>query len=332
MLIHLEKLEKYVISEDYNIEAKHLISAFSSKEKIEYIFDNSKIPANPLSNQYIAALTKSFQSHYGFELNPNDIWLIIVQNLAIHINQNSDKFRDKMVDFEGKKLITINDDSLILGNEANDWSVVLKAFESAIKTNIKDTEIADTIITEFSNSNEIDLTCFRVSLMDICQSYFDFKVRTMCGIPDIDIVGTKEDWIKIIENVAYLAPIFELTSWAKKIIPILTKIVETYDNVVDIPFFKSMYKHNSGSGSSEVTGWINEFFVYQYTNNKIVERTSNSVSTGDFISSVSSVPFIWEYYGKSFAMNFYSGMLGFEVDEAKSLIRIKKNFAITYKD
>lgn len=332
MLVHIENLPISLIPESNAFNLENAISTFAKGEVIEYLSDHSPLFIEPVNNQYIAGLTAAFECHYNFELNPNDIWLIIIQNLAIHINQNSEKFRDVMVSFEDKKTLTIIHNALVKGDSNNDWSILFPKFAEAIKQNLKNPVIAEKIVTHFSNSEAIDITNFSIALMDICQSYFDYRVFTRCGIPNIDIVGTKEDWQEIVNNISYLLPIFELDGWLSRLTPVLNKIIATFDGDIDVSFFRSMYKYNSMSGGAFTTGWINEFFIYTDKVGKIEMITNNSmISTSSFISSISRVPFIWDYYGTIYKMNFYSGIVGFDVDNANSIIRMKKSFAITYQ-
>src|ERR1700761_3812897 len=97
-------------------------------------------------NQYIAGL------HYAFVLNPDDIWLLILQGLSIHINQNSEKYRDVLVDFQGKKEIVVRHDGLVKGNDNNTWNEVFPVFEEAISGLIKDANIAKHIVPNFSTT------------------------------------------------------------------------------------------------------------------------------------------------------------------------------------
>lgn len=107
----------------------------SSEQRItEKYLKGSKLEywhkANPMAfdddfqNQYIAALHHAFAEHYGFVLNPDDIWLLILQGLSIHINQNAEKYRDTLVDFQGKKEIRVRHDGLVQGNPDNTWQEV----------------------------------------------------------------------------------------------------------------------------------------------------------------------------------------------------------------
>lgn len=46
--------------------------------------------------------------HYPIRLKPDDIWLLIIQAFSNHININSEELRNKFVNFNGKKLLSID--------------------------------------------------------------------------------------------------------------------------------------------------------------------------------------------------------------------------------
>ena len=322
---------------DYNFRTLNpadIAKVYSKDEKIEFIHDKSSFfVGGGFQNGFVGSVHAAFSNHVDFVLNPNDIWLVIAQNISAHINANAEKFRSTIVDFEGKQTITIDHDGLVMGNDANTWHHVFPEFQKAIASLIKDSSVADRMVPEFSNSTPIELNCFRIALMDMCKNYFDYRVRTRCGIPNIYIDGTKADWEKIVDNINYLLPKFELSFWLPKLTNILNKIISTFDGDVDTRFYSSFYKYQSMSGGDTVDGWITDLFIYISDESAGIipkkDTLYSAMGTDNFISSVSVVPFIWEYYGTNYNMNFYSGILGFDIVDG--VIRTKKNFFITYR-
>lgn len=46
----------------------------------------------------------------------------------------------------------------------------------------------------FSNTTEIEDIAQKITIMDICKNYFDYKCSTECGFPEITLEGTEADW------------------------------------------------------------------------------------------------------------------------------------------
>ena len=346
----VEEMVKIQISDDVTLAKELPVSSgvritekYLKGSKLEWynksfdlVFDDD------FQNQYIAALHTAFANHHPFVVNPDDLWMLILQGLSIHVNQNSEKFRNLLVDFDGKKEIVVRHDGLIMGDEDNTWSAVFPIFESKITEAIKDENIAKLIVPSFSTTNEIDKTCFRIALMDITKSYFSYVVMTKCGIPIVYIDGDKQDWQKMLESINTLLPQFELSDWAKELSTIIINIINTYEGDVNKDFFQNIYKYQDMSGGDIITGWINDFFPYIVKpswkgEDKIVKKITmtvgyraGSLKSANFPSSISSVPFIWDYHGVKHDMNFFAGICGFNETE-EGAIRPRKNFFIAYK-
>ena len=324
-------------------DSRRITEKYLKGAKLEYYHDSMPMAFDDaFQNQYIGALHNAFAEHYAFVLNPDDIWLLILQGLSIHINQNAEKYRDVLVDFQGKKEIVVEHHGLVKGSPDNTWDFVFPIFQEKISELIKDSSIADRIVPNFSTSTDIDKTCFRISLMDITKSYFTFVVFTRCGIPTVYVDGTKEDWLTILGSINELLPKFGMEEWATQLSDIICRIVTVYDGNIDIPFFENIYKYESHSGGDAVTGWINDFFPYIVSDRgeeiikKVVTTEGNyfkpagSLSTANFPSSICSVPFVWDYFGTKYNMNFYAGFCGFDESQMDA-IRPRKNFFIAYK-
>ena len=66
-------------------------------------------------------------------------------------------------------------------------------------------------------------------------------------------------------------------------------------------------------------------------NNKIISKSDknrNVLRTEEYTSSICSVPFIWDYLGTKYDMNFYAGFSGFKNEN--NAIRPVKNYFIGY--
>jgi hypothetical protein len=116
-----------------------------------------------------------------------------------------------------------------------------------------------------------------VTTMAASQFYHGYEADTMCGIPEIQITGTVEDWRLLrvfIRNLATLDPEV-LKPWTDRMDAHLARfeaavvtggnitISETEDDAKSCEFWSSIFKYHSQSGDSEKwSGWITDFFLY----------------------------------------------------------------------
>ena len=54
--------------------------------------------------------------------------------------------------------------------------------------------VAELVCPPFSNTTAVEDIAQKITIMDICKNYFDYKCMTMCGFPEISLEGTEADW------------------------------------------------------------------------------------------------------------------------------------------
>lgn len=311
--------------------------------KLESLAQKEVLLGETSFHPFVNTLHLAYAHHYPMTISPDMIWLLIAQGFANHVNQNGEELRDYFVDFQGKKLININAPTFSKGNENNDWPGIFYRFSEKIEENTG-AELLDLITGDFSTTGPIEKAAFQITLMDAMKSYFLYSVTTMCGIPEITLEGTVEDWKLIEEKTKELAQ-YDLEWWTDELLPVLQKMTDTAAGNPDFDFWNSIYKWNSvGSGSPYITGWILKFFPYTETKgvlsqfvglNKKDEKSGISYSltarTDNFTSGISEVDFIWNYYSTFFQMELLAGFVGFQQDPKTLSLRPEISWAVIDK-
>jgi hypothetical protein len=57
----------------------------------------------------------------------------------------------------------------------------------------------------FSTTGIIESTAFKISLMETMKGYFKYVFVLACGIPEITLEGTEEDYVSIVARIDRLA-------------------------------------------------------------------------------------------------------------------------------
>lgn len=281
-------------------------------------------------NSFVDAVHESYARHYPLTLSPDDIWLTIAQGFALHINADPEKYRKQFVQHEGKiELINFNDYKK--GSPDNDWTKSFSFFSSEIKKHIGKKH--NLIASDFSTTGKIELAASEVTLMDVMKSYFDYREMTLCGIPELTLLGTVEDWKKI-KNKAQALSEYDLSWWTDDLIPVLDNFILAASGNPDIKFFNEFYKINGGSGGPTISGWINRLFPYNKKNkrnkglNYWKKEVWHEMHTSDYPSGLASAPFIWNYYGQKYNMDYLAGFVGVYQDEETLSVRPSIGWAV----
>jgi hypothetical protein len=311
---------------------------------------HGRLVANVLAHPVIVAMHRAFTQHRPLHLSPDMIWLLICQGVAHHVNVHAEDLRSRFVRHEGKANIVVRRDDFIKGSPENPWGEVIDEFSTRVREHIGSSH--DLFVPRFSTTDPTERIASEIVLLDAVQSYFEYVLRTLCGIPAITLEGTAEDWQDLADRAQAFAE-FDLEWWLKPLEPILDAFVAAARGKVRRAFWESIYKFGSFSGGAAITGWITAFFPYfkdeqgnpTKKNPWLAEGGAKlkllmtgewdrerfdlgGPSPGAFPSGLARAPFVWEYLKQKFDMEFLGGFVGVAQDPATLALRPEIGWAI----
>ena len=151
--------------------------------------DTDIVKTNPPKTcSFITSSLKAWFDHYPFRFRAEHIWLLILQAVAIHVDQNAEKLRNKYVTHEGKKKLLVK---VSRNPSYEEWIRVVQNFAAQIdKNTVKDT--CEIFACDFSGSTLTEKIATKVTIMDICKNYFEYGIMDGCGFPEITLDGNKQ--------------------------------------------------------------------------------------------------------------------------------------------
>jgi hypothetical protein len=210
------------------------------------------------ANALAQAAHDAFYLHQPLVLTPDTVWLCIAQGFAQHVALNAEALRHRFVRHQGKKKLVVERPDFFLG-QTNPWPEAFEAFSAQIGEHVG--RLRDLVVGDFSTTGPVERAASEVVLMDAFQAYFEYEMMCGCGIPSITLDGTAEDWRSVRRRAAMLSE-YGLESWTNALVPVLDEIVRSAEGHVDRSFWRSFFRYQSGSGPSELTGWILTLFPY----------------------------------------------------------------------
>jgi hypothetical protein len=246
-------------------------------------------------------------------LTPDIIANVLWRGFADHINKHG-KWRDKLgFFFDGKTDIEVVRDDFEIGNPDNDWESVFKEFAAYTKDQI-DPSLYNKIHGDYSTTGYTERLASNIVLMDTAQRVFSCIPTTRCGIPEIAIHGTLDDW-NLLKERFQIVKEFGLDWWAPAVEEILDEIIkkvcarekgEVLDVNDDDKFWTSIISVPDGS---VMTGWL--LALFPYVNGEKNEHGSISgVRFGDLPGSSSVVSLKWKNRGKEISLKVEAGIMG----------------------
>lgn len=269
-----------------------------------------------IKHNLIYAVNTAYDQHLPLVFSPDMIWLAISQGLSNHITNNAEQLRHQFVDFDGKKELIVLENAFRKGNPNNNWPHMFGEFSKQLAGYIG--KKRDLIVSNFSTTGPVERAASEIVLMESMSKYFDYTCMTMCGIPEITLLGTTADWQDIQARARSIAE-FDLSWWSDRLDPILQEFVNASQGKVNVKFWQNTYKKDNGSGGPHITGWMTDLFPYLIDHSTKKPTVRNEfrrygLGTNSLPMGMAKVPFKWSYYDQTFKMELAAGFSGFRSD------------------
>ena len=204
----------------------------------------------------IEAVHVALSQHRPLIFSPDSIWLVISQGFAQHIRVNAEALRTQLVRHSGRETLQV----VVPDLDEVHWPQYIASFSSQIR-DASDPVLHETLVCDFSSTTPAIRTASEVAIMDAYERYFRYEMICICGIPEITVTGTPDDWRRMRERVEVLAT-YDLEWWISRLRRVLDEFVRTAEGNPKRDFWKAIYKPEQVYGDKVATGWIADLFPY----------------------------------------------------------------------
>lgn len=137
-----------------------------------------------------------YATHRPILISPDVIFLLIGQKITSYVRNYPERFRKKFVDFKGQKELTMVSPTDLFDADT-DWMSIIDGIYAQIKSNT--TQLDTTLLlNDFSTTQCDERIASIATMMGTLESYYRYTVRHyICGIPEVTLLGTSEDWEKL---------------------------------------------------------------------------------------------------------------------------------------
>ena len=231
-------------------------------------------------NPFFNGMREAYANHRPVVLSPDMIWMLISQGFSHHVNFNSEQLKNKIVkpDIDTDITAYIGEEHKDKDLSEIDWIDVISQFADGIAEKTKN-NLYNTLVSDFSTTTITEKVASQITIMKGVESYFDFIVeRLVCGIPQVTLLGTPDDWRKVKDKTLQLEQ-YDLKWWTDRLIPILDEFIAASEGNVNVDFWKDMVKIKKAEfcGDPEiVNGWFITFYPYnEYGTRQSFKQISN---------------------------------------------------------
>jgi hypothetical protein len=297
-------------------------------------------------HSFFDGMYRAYSDHRPFVLSPDMIWLLISQGFARHVNANPESMRDCFVDFAGKMSLIV--DEIPLDASAEEWETAFPQFVEQMSENTKG-DIINILSADFSTTGPVEKVASQITVMDAMEPYYEFIVMMAgCGIPEITLKGTPEDWQKVLDKTKLLAR-YDLEWWTSELVPLLEQFVRASKGKIKKSFWREMFKyHNPKPEKGKIMlyppdiidGWIVKFFPYDRDGkrNDLISVNKKSMGGHNLPDEIVKVDLthitVNENNGDNIAvpLELWAGFIGLEQNEQTCALTPRIGWMIRIKD
>ena len=320
--------------------AQYWASKNNVNKPIAYSFENDNL-CYLGQDIFFKFMVEAYADHRPIVLSPDIIWNVIAQGFSQHVNNNPEALRDRIVYHEKDKieLSVMTKEELHSPNVK--WDELLNTFDNMIAESTKD-NLADVMRADFSTTDKTARIVSQMTLMSSVKAFFDYSVIYIsCGIPNITIEGTTDDWEKVLNKTQQLRK-YNLDWWVGDLVPILNEFINASKGNVNKVFWRNIVKKDRpekfvGGGCSwdrptELDGWFLKFMPYDKRGNRLPEKVTYNYE--DMPSQVTNVDFKYKNLdtGTTIPMEMICGLVGIEIDTITNAMRPKLGWMVCEKN
>jgi hypothetical protein len=297
---------------------------------------------------FFQAVHACFADHHALTLRPEVLMHLIVNEIATTVKMHPEAYRGLFTTSPDKQRIDVRHDGLRLGDPKSPWHEAIAMFSPKLRELVPP-GIMDHMLPSFTTATVETQTASLVAFMAAASPFYDYHVHTRCGIPEIRLAGTPDDYRKMLNAAAQLSEVFRphLGRYFDHLLPVLTTLTSQADGApVDEAFWRSIYKFESSSGTAAFNGWSAAFvnYVNDAQRNLLVEKPADvfdwqnpgsgwgmrGLQSGSVPSQICTAPFQWHYFNETKKMLFAAGMLA--VDEHEGSVMPGLSYAVLHDE
>lgn len=305
----------------YYYETKHLLEhkIFYDKGNDEIIFDtfSDKFIYPKMNNGLLNTISHAYNHHVPLILKPDDLWL----NILIVFMKYKDRTTTEM---EEKQVFTTKYDYFEPEN-INFWLDITKQLRP------------EQVSAEFTTTTDKDRIIANIAIMSAYRKLILYRGEQMCGLSEVTLRGTADDWLLLIKKTKQLLDIKDevIMKWRELLIPVLEQFYQFHLGDVNEDWWQRCCtsKKRGSSDDRNYAGWILAFSPFNNKRDYILRSAEEialdhcyaiSIDDKDIIDTQVDVDIVLD--GNNFTL--WGGTIGSNYDQNSNSLTVSDDFAV----
>jgi hypothetical protein len=240
---------------------------------VHHSFDLSAL--DDLSWGFLGLLADCYSRHEKLRIQPQDLWYIVLNELAVEINDHPDTYRMLFTSSDENETITVH--------ASTPDQLPGRDLVNRLATQMPELKV-EWLLPRLSTHTAASETAMAAAVCHMASPYYNYMTY-MCGLPEIEVTGTKEDWQELGNCCMELEQAFRPLN--ARLSPYFDKLQGRFKEIAQQldggwwPEECQRYWHsifttkNIGSGSELlISGWITDFYFKKRELPKLENFTS----------------------------------------------------------
>lgn len=248
---------------------KTLIEVLSSRRLVsedKATILNSTQPENTVDSRLLCSfpscIYEAYQHHLNLVLRPDDIWLGIMTVFANYLTFHTKELEQFFQPCDVTAISAVED------YERKSMSTWMELISNLMKHTPMAEESKDWIVPNFSTTTDQDRAVAKLCFLGGMQKFARYGFVGSCGLPQVTLEGTLDDWTELQLKTTMLhqygekTGLVELCWWNDILQGILLEFVNSYKGQVNNEFWQSCVHTDSLCGAG-IQGWILAFSPWE---------------------------------------------------------------------
>lgn len=215
-----------------------------------------------LACSFPSCIYEAYNHHLHLILRPDDIWLGIMTVFANYVTFHSEELKEF---FQPCQVLAFSSTNDYKQKSLQDWMKVIEDLSDGMPIA---QDVKHWMIPDFSTTTEQDRTIGRLCFLGGMQKFATYGIVGSCGIPQVTLEGTLDDWKSLRSKVSMLheygikSGLQQLCWWNELLQEILAHFVDSYVGNPDHEFWQSCVHVGRICGSG-IQGWILAFSPWE---------------------------------------------------------------------
>jgi len=178
-----------------------------------------------------AAVLQAYKNHWVLRTSPDDWFFPVIRRIAQVVDENA--LHPEVLAYLGRG----KPKSELKVNFNRGFEKMFEELSLQISKNLVTSEYAKVFEANFSTTTPNDRLVSQLILMSSVQKYFNFNTYIACGIPEVELLGTEEDWRNLIVKLEDIkkvlspisGPLGNITAYFDDIVaPVYQNLLNTF--------------------------------------------------------------------------------------------------------